>query len=783
MSDVLPSADEVQLFRRAQRLGFQGVELIVRRNRPEWIEAARRAQAATGLAVPSLVLGEHSDLGGVADADGVVAEAAARDVRRALEWATELGADALLIPFFGRAELRGEADLRRAADALRPLCEVAAERGVSLLYEGTLPADGVRELAALVGSPAFGCYFDTANAAVRGLDGATELRALGALVRRLHVKDARVKVNDCPPGLGVVDFRACADALDEIGYEGWVVLETPPGPQELVARDLSFVRTVVAGLFVELEWPRLGVFSRHTDDWETLIDDCGRLGLRTVQLDGPLLAECLEQPERAAVLDEAGIDVVGVGGYRNLVAPDEVERRANVEFLARCLELAPSIGTSVVATETGTRNREQPWAASPENRSPAALAVLDESLGALLDVAERHGSILALEGYVSHVVGTHAALQGVLDRYPTRSLQLVLDPYNYLSRHLLPAQERVTRSLLERFEHRFVLAHAKDVGEAGAEAATPELGAGVFDQRPYLEFLAQRRPDLPLILEHLPREHVPAAAERVRATAGTGARGLRRQRGREPGQTPSASRRASDRVVAGVPVRVIAADEIDGIYLHLHGGGFVYGSASLQDDRLERLARGAGLAVVSVEYRLAPESPYPAAPDDCEAVALWLAETGSAEFGTDRLAIGGESAGANLAVVTLVRLRDRHGFSGFRAAVLSSGVYDLTLSGFAETTVAEPNREELDRAFAQYAAGASRRDAELSPIHADLHDLPHALFAVGTLDPLLADSIRMAERWLRAGNTARVTVVPGGVHGFDNTNDVEAFLTETLTAA
>jgi acetyl esterase len=235
-------------------------------------------------------------------------------------------------------------------------------------------------------------------------------------------------------------------------------------------------------------------------------------------------------------------------------------------------------------------------------------------------------------------------------------------------------------------------------------------------------------------------------------------------------------------VVAGVPVRVFVGREIEAVYLHLHGGGFVFGSASLQDDRLEQLAGEHSVAVVSVEYRLAPESPYPAAPDDCEAVALWLAESAVAEFGTDRLAVGGGSAGANLAVVTLLRLRDRHGFRGFRAAALSSGVYDLTLNGFAATRAAEPSRDELDRAFAQYAAGASRGGAELSPIHANLGGMPHALFTVGTLDPLLADSIRMAERWRAAGSAARVIVVPGGVHGVDTTNDVGAFLAETLAA-
>ena len=107
----------------------------------------------------------------------------------------------------------------------------------------------------------------------------------------------------------------------------------------------------------------------------------------------------------------------------------------------------------------------------------------------------------------------------MLDRFPSRHLQVVLDPYNYLSRHLLPVQERVTRDFLARFEHRFVVAHLKDVGEGGAEEATPELGTGVFAQEPYLSFLAERRPDLPLILEHLPLEHVPDAARRVRTVS------------------------------------------------------------------------------------------------------------------------------------------------------------------------------------------------------------------------------------------------------------------------
>jgi sugar phosphate isomerase/epimerase len=348
------------------------------------------------------------------------------------------------------------------------------------------------------------------------MDTATELRGLGDLVRRVHLKDVRVKVNDCVPGRGLVDFAESAKALDEIGYEGWIVLETPPGPPELVARDFSFARTAVPGLEGGPTWPSIGVFARETADWHTVIEICHRAGLDAVQLGGPLLEQCFGDPQQASALEDAGIAIAGIAGYRNLVAPDEAQRRENVEYLGRCLELAPRIGTSVVATESGTRSRDGDWAASPDNRSPETLALLDDALFELLTTAERHGSILALEASVNHVVGTRSALHGVLERFPTRSLQVVLDPYNYLSSHLLPAQKRVTRDFLDQLEHRFVLAHLKDVGVGGAEEGTPGFGCGVFDQAPYLEFLRDRRPDLPVVVEHLPLADVPDVVSHLR---------------------------------------------------------------------------------------------------------------------------------------------------------------------------------------------------------------------------------------------------------------------------
>jgi len=255
-----------------------------------------------------------------------------------------------------------------------------------------------------------------------------------------------------------------------------------------------------------------------------------------------------------------------------------------------------------------------------------------------------------------------------------------------------------------------------------------------------------------------------------------------RRRGELLPQPIYVSTLAEDRLAGGVPVRVFTPAGVRGVYLHLHGGGFVYGSSRLQDDRLERLATGCGVAVVSVEYRLAPEDPYPAGPDDCEAAAVWLVERAEAEFGCDRLCIGGASAGANLAVVTLLRLRDRHGFTGFSGAGLAYGLYDLSLR---QLGAPDPGLTPGDLRWLveQYAGDGDLADPDISPVNADLSDLPPALFAVGALDPLLHDSCLLAERWRAAGNEAQLEVVPGGRHGLDPGELLHTFLALRLDDA
>jgi acetyl esterase len=257
-----------------------------------------------------------------------------------------------------------------------------------------------------------------------------------------------------------------------------------------------------------------------------------------------------------------------------------------------------------------------------------------------------------------------------------------------------------------------------------------------------------------------------------------GAQAMRaaRRRGEGPFPAPVFSNRARTMTIAGkdgnaIPLRVIEpAQSPRGIYLHLHGGGWVLGGADMQDPMLERIADNTGQAVVAPEYRLAPEYPYPAGPDDCEAAAAWLVENGKREFGTEVLTIGGESAGGHLVAVTLLRMRDRHGFTGFRGANIVYGAFDLSLTpsqrlfGNTRLVLRTIDMQQFYNAFLPTIT--DRRDPDISPLYADLRKLCPALFTVGTKDALLDDTLFMHARWVAAGNEAELAIYSGGAHGF-----------------
>lgn len=256
-----------------------------------------------------------------------------------------------------------------------------------------------------------------------------------------------------------------------------------------------------------------------------------------------------------------------------------------------------------------------------------------------------------------------------------------------------------------------------------------------------------------------------------------GAQNVRDARARGEGAFPPAAK--SDRArwieidgpAGKLKLRTLAPVQSRGVYLHMHGGGHVLGAADQQDRLLERIADATGLTAVSVEYRLAPENPYPAGPDDCEAAALWVSDHLS-DFGGDKLAIGGESAGAHLAAMTMLRLRDKHSRMPFNAANLVFGVFDLGMTpsarhfGEERLILRTTDILKFGEAFLPGVSREEKRAPELSPLYADLRGLCPALFTIGTRDALLDDSLFMHARWAAAGNKSELDIYPGACHGF-----------------
>jgi acetyl esterase len=234
----------------------------------------------------------------------------------------------------------------------------------------------------------------------------------------------------------------------------------------------------------------------------------------------------------------------------------------------------------------------------------------------------------------------------------------------------------------------------------------------------------------------------------------------------------------TDRTITGnggaIRLREFRPEKVDGAMLHIHGGGWMTGSPEMMDLLNDAISKTLNLAIVSVDYRLAPENPYPAGPDDCETAAVWLIENCRAEYGTDRLLIGGESAGAHLSAVTLLRLRDRHAWEDrFCGANLVFGAYDLSFPPSAMGIGMKPGGDLLDPEGMSFMVGQfvpgmttdERRAPDVSPLFAELSGMPRALFSVGTADHLIDDSLFFASRWVTAGNEAELLVYPDAPHG------------------
>ncbi len=202
-----------------------------------------------------------------------------------------------------------------------------------------------------------------------------------------------------------------------------------------------------------------------------------------------------------------------------------------------------------------------------------------------------------------------------------------------------------------------------------------------------------------------------------------------------------------------------------GVIFYLHGGAYAIGSADSSVGLASDLARRSGTRAVSVDYRLAPESPYPAALEDAIAAYAALVE----EVAVAQIVIAGESAGAGLAAATLLALKNA-GLALPSAVVLMSPWADLTLSGqsIPSKAAVDPalTPDGLRRRAADYIAGHDPSDALVSPIFGDLEGLPPLLIQVGSHEILLDDSTGLAARAAAANVAVTLEVTPGVPHVF-----------------
>jgi epsilon-lactone hydrolase len=220
--------------------------------------------------------------------------------------------------------------------------------------------------------------------------------------------------------------------------------------------------------------------------------------------------------------------------------------------------------------------------------------------------------------------------------------------------------------------------------------------------------------------------------------------------------------------LGGVPTAEIAIDGIEPrhVVLYFHGGVYVIGDAFLAADLASQVGRRTRAKVISVDYRLAPEYPYPAAVDDALAAYEDLLSNGTAP---SDIAFAGESAGGGLAIATLVNARE-HGLPLPAAAFVMSPYADLTLSGTTMETKREADpllsRELLQPRVTDYMSGQDAARGLVSPIFADLSGLPPLIIQAGTHEVLLDDAVRLARQAAIADVKVTLDITPGVPHVF-----------------
>jgi len=264
------------------------------------------------------------------------------------------------------------------------------------------------------------------------------------------------------------------------------------------------------------------------------------LGFNTVQLDLhfkdiDLSAGQITNDKAKKVRDtfrDHNLPVCCVSGYTNIIHPDKAEREKRVGYLKEIIRNARHFGSPYVISETGTYNTESDWMHHPKNKTEEGFEECRKVITDLAQTAYDHGAVFLLETYVNNVVGSVEETVKMFAQVDHPGLGLLMDPTNYFEDHNIDSMDQVLNQIFDSLSDKVRIAHAKDVmrSKAGAsekhadidasEAHTfrgvgaielPAPGLGALNYDLYLERLAVKHPNIPIVIEHLEEPDVPRA--------------------------------------------------------------------------------------------------------------------------------------------------------------------------------------------------------------------------------------------------------------------------------
>lgn len=264
------------------------------------------------------------------------------------------------------------------------------------------------------------------------------------------------------------------------------------------------------------------------------------LGFNTVQLDLAFKDIDFSTPD-AITLDKAkrvretfrdhDLPICTISCYTNIVHPEPAERQRRLDYLKAVIRNARHFGSPYVISETGTFNSESDWVAHPKNKTEEGFEECRKVIKELVDTAYDHGAVFLLETYVNNVVGSVEETVRMFAEIDHPALGLLMDPTNYFEAHNIGQMDKVLKQIFDTLADKIRIAHAKDVklaedtsekhadidaseahsfrGVGAIELPAPGLGSLNYDY--YLQRLAEKHPNIPIIIEHLDEADVPRA--------------------------------------------------------------------------------------------------------------------------------------------------------------------------------------------------------------------------------------------------------------------------------